>query len=137
MVNQLISFETAKIAKEKGFEDLCFYYYDSQETLNEPFLENGSSTDVEYRVGLTDLLENHNRSHWSTFSAPTQSELQKWLREKHNIIVLVDIFPTPQNYQEFKYSVSNNILPCGITTDLYDTYEEALEIGLQEALKLI
>ena len=68
MKEQLISFETAKLAKEKGFNRQCFYYYDKTEKLIEPYEENGSSTDVEFRVNLTDLLDNYNGGYrdWET-----------------------------------------------------------------------
>ena len=60
------------------------------------------------------------------YSAPTQSELQKWLRDKHNILVLIDRGDKP--YITFQHNRSK---------EDFDTYEEALEKGLQEALKLI
>ena len=65
-------------------------------------------------------------------SAPTQSLLAKWLREEHNIHLIA-----------YKNINIDGYDWCYITTDgitninSYKTYEEAYEIGLQEALKLI
>ena len=66
MKEQLISFSTAKLAKEKGFDnyDVANYY---REGINYALNNSGTSTIKE--VG--------------NYPAPTQSLLQKWLREKH------------------------------------------------------
>ena len=61
-----------------------------------------------------------------------QSLLAKWLREEHNIHLIA-----------YKNINIDGYDWCSITTDgitnlnSYKTYEEAYEIGLQEALKLI
>ena len=60
-------------------------------------------------------------------------EIQKWLREKHGIYLVV------QNYSKASDEVLGfraHIFPY-LLTKAFDTYEEALEKGLQEALKLI
>ena len=62
----------------------------------------------------------------------SQSLLAKWLREEHNIHLIA-----------YKNINIDGYDWCYITTDgitninSYKTYEEAYEIGLQEALKLI
>jgi hypothetical protein len=73
---------------------------------------------------------------------PTQSLLQKWLREVHSIAV----FPLPEicsgsqerwgiQYAKFEHNhTQNNRFELD---GLLSTYEEALETGLQEALELI
>ena len=63
--------------------------------------------------------------------APTQSSLQKWLRENHKIICCV--MPYNNIHQEKKWECFvENVVYSG-----YNTYEEALEIGLQEALDIL
>lgn len=69
----------------------------------------------------------------------TQALLQKWLREKHNILVE----PSWEGTHEI-YSINYRIIILGNTIykdfrGCFDgqSYEEALEAGLQEALKLI
>jgi hypothetical protein len=62
-------------------------------------------------------------------------ELQKWLREIHNIIVFVA--PLIPDCNEFGVTIYSNKYSCELNNAFYKTYEEALEIGLQEALKLI
>ena len=128
MQEQLISFETAKLAKEKGFNiftDVCF--------ANTP-----NSDDKQYKK--IKLHHSHSVGSVDSFGniltlvayAPTQSLLAKWLREEHNIHLIA-----------YKNINIDGYDWCFITTDgitninSYKTYEDAYEIGLQEALKLI
>lgn len=69
------------------------------------------------------------------------SYIQKWLREIHNVNNL-NIYPIYHNDILFGYGYWRGIL--GMSNlylfnkqPLFPTYEEALETGLQEALKLI
>ena len=64
------------------------------------------------------------------------SLLAKWLREEHNIIVLIDYEGIDGYYYKF-YSYKEGNKNYDASDKNYNTYEEAYEIGLQEALKLI
>lgn len=130
MEDELISYQTAVLAKEKGFNIVCFYKYDRHGELRKPYLENGSSTNVDFRVDLTDLLENYNRYDF-IYSVPTQSLLQKYIREKHNIII-EPIYNSTYNY--FECVVHDIIKLKTHRLKVYSTYEEALEDGLQYIL---
>lgn len=78
MEETLIDYETAKLAKEKGFDWNTDYYY---------------NTDGESRYASYYDPTPNNRGDMSWFSggntfccaAPTQSLLQKWLRDVHSI----------------------------------------------------
>ncbi len=137
----LISFNTAKLAKEKGFQEPCLHHYHDG-VLNAHWLENGSSTDIEFRVDLEDLFENINHKTYERFnkgefySAPTQALLQKWLRDVHNIHIEIQ---SPDTTQETWGSHIRYINKFGNRGDCGDSesYEAALEDGLLEALKLI
>ena len=119
MNEQLISFETAKLAKEKGFFNGGIFYF---------FKNNGELT---YK-DRSDKFVSYD------ISAPTQSLLQKWLREKHKIIVSINILADLSYYcliidiNENKLNLSNQSKNIG-----FIIYEDALEDGLFEALKLI
>ena len=119
MNEQLISFETAKLAKEKGFFNGDIFYF---------FKNNGELT---YK-DRSDKFVSYD------ISSPTQSLLQKWLREKHHLIIIVayqyEHDSTPYSYWIYKELQS---LPINQWVNDLNTYEEALELGLQEALKLI
>ena len=117
MEDTLITFETAKLAKKKGFlkewADLA-YKKDDQKLYG----DTGIYTD---------------------YPAPTQSLLAKWLREEHNLHI--NICSLSMNCFSFmleKLDDTGTTLCGGHLGKInYKTYEEALESGLQEALKLI
>ena len=126
MEDTRITFETAKLAKEKGFPqennrlEIPYYNYrgefkgDVSDWRVRKYIRGEDTSDIEF------------------VSAPTQSLLAKWLREEHNIHLIA-----------YKNINIDGYDWCFITTDgitninSYKTYEEAYEIGLQEALKLI
>ena len=140
MEETLISFETAKLAKEKGF---------GGKGLTTP---NGY-----FRESNLCNIPCNNKSDFcgkDEFSAPTQSLLQKWLREEHKLEVHVSFNP------DWDFKKDSNECLCknnGYRVDwgfvgiwkTYEknayplerknikTYEEALELGLLESLKLI
>lgn len=132
MKDELVSFKTAALAKEKGFQDLCFYYYDNKK-LCSPYLENGSSTDTDFMVDLDDLLENHNYKHLAGkfYSAPTHFQLQTWLRKTYNIRFKIE--PTISDRLEIFYHNSISWVYIGI----FDTDQEATEQGLKLVLSTL
>lgn len=123
MKEQLISLETAKLAKLKGFKELCFHYY-SEDGLQSPYLQNGSITDTDFTVELDDLLEQHNNSFHNTESAPTQSLLQKWLRDKHNIHIHLEYLGGDSYYAE---STNFNAEITYVMEQYTGSYEYVLE----------
>lgn len=71
---------------------------------------------------------------------PTQSILQKWLREKHKIEICIEPFLDIGEsvvYQQIVYSAKITEETKVEDTTLYNKYEEALEVALVEALNLI
>ena len=129
MKEQLISFETAKLAKEKGF-------IPSDGITCKSYLQDGR---VGYQT-IWDLdlkhafLEDH-------IIAVTQSLLQKWLREKYDIDI--SIIKEVSIYLFVSYNVLISDSCNSKHRDLidlqvsYTSYEEALEFALLRALKLI
>jgi len=121
MKEQLITFGTAKIAKEKGFDIAC----------------------IDYFTPLTHKLESYtfcikSNSLSDNISAPTQSLLQKWLREEHSLhmeIFLSDNSPYTGYY--YRVMTIGQYFTTSHDGILSDKFEYALEKGLQEALKLI
>jgi hypothetical protein len=149
MKEQLISFETAKLAKEKGFNIECKYRYfkvDKHSTFSKFHpIDSYITSTLTYEEDTSGCLPSS-----KTGEAPTQSLLQKWLREVHQIYVQIETDQT--TYPKFCYSISrfignpNNLsekewywdkLPYNENWSLHRKYEEALEEGLQNALKLI
>lgn len=148
MQEKLVDRATAVLAKEKRFDWKCRGYYSS---LHNTVMTNGTLH------GAVD----HNNPYYDKFagypyySAPTQSLLQKWLREIHKLHLSV-VYSHDHN----KYSVagfdqfhgdelkkrnprSEGRFPYPYKSNFkqhywkYETFEEALEVGLFEALNLL
>lgn len=141
---ELISLETAKLAKEKGFNEKTISFY-----------HNGTIVDYnncEFDTGGGKC--SHNRHTGYTYlCAPTQSLLQKWLRDIHQINIIVN--SGQKNYSEDKESdftidvfkgdhmdyIVNFLQECckdeTKRREYFKTYEEALEKALFTALKMI
>lgn len=135
MKEQLISFETAKLAKEKGYPQNANY----TSWYNEFGVENGR-TDLdkdgkpyEGRFIPLQLKEKYKRQ---SFLAPTQSLFQKWLREVHNIDVLPERCLRGYNYC-IRYNFGTIANKTIYQEGYCEKFEEALEKGLQGALKSI
>lgn len=133
MEEHLITYETAKLAKGKGFDIPCVNFWYREKMTQNPYCGSG----VEYDSDR-DCIWNWNHSspypnkHYKyQFSAPTQSILQKWLREKHGL----NLFITEGTIHQTKYKFYIN--QHHHKSPEYDTYEDALECGLVKALKLI
>ena len=129
MKEQLISFETAKLAKEKGFDEICLNYFYSDST--------SSGNICESKFEIRNSTEHRFIFIKVECTAPTQSLLQKWLRENHGIHINID-FGLQWGYQ---------LIPVGWYGEKFSenfidgkdwlSYEQALENGLLQALKLI
>jgi hypothetical protein len=122
-----VTFEQAKWLKEKGFDLPCFYYYENNKLI-EPYLENGSSTDTEFKVELSDLLEHFNK--WSKrISAPEQWQVVEWLRVEHGIWISVgNVY---SEYTHWAYGIGKEnkgmILPFRQGQDNHDYFNSPQE----------
>jgi len=76
-----VSFETAKLLKEKGFDIPCDNYYGSSgKTPNESVYGGINIEPLDYNA---DPYVKSGFPKFKTFSSPTQSIAMKWLREVH------------------------------------------------------
>ena len=135
IVEAYISFETAQIAKEKRFEEKVQKAYIIHKGKHNIKI-NGDIGEVLIPEGYnfnSDPLKDYDE--WNIpYSKPTQSLLARWLREKHG----KNVYSIMSNKGKYIVWVQDiHSLFKVKTTDLYDSYEKALEAGLQEALKLI
>lgn len=156
MQEQLVSLQTARLAKDNGFNWECLFHYSkcnnnktpepnkTRATSLKPVLEHPRSD--YYTCGdvkVSDLFWNHfNKTVWKDKKAvdsyaidcPTQSLLQRWLREVHKIDIDINRGGIRDDwyvgFRKFGYNYNRLIA-------IYKTYELALEAGLLAALKLI
>jgi hypothetical protein len=141
MEEQLITFDTAKIAKEKGFDlEFCNvgWHGDFGDLKGDsyPFLGTYSF----YKSMYCNNKDEHQ------IQRPTQPLLQKWLREVHNINIFMTFKPNIKKWDFIPYSMDmngkeyikyNSEYTKQNNERRFKSYEEALEVGLQESLKLI
>ena len=134
MEEELIKLETAKLAKEKGFDLYCTNAF-----INREYLCEYHVADNYYKYSCKEdfpLVQNcslflcKRAEPW--YKAPSQTVLAKWLREIHDIDVWVEKYPDHPLYfpQCPKLNLSNGI-------GLFQKYEVAMEAILLLALKLI
>jgi rubrerythrin len=140
MKEDLISFKTAKLAKEKGFDWGCQDCYSDRGYL----YSNGWCERLDDWFEDQDFFNSEIEEKQASekyYTRPTQSLLQKWLREEHKINVEVtwmcekwfcDVYDlkTPMPNKSMCKSLFNE-------KEGFKTYEEALEKGLLEGLKSI
>lgn len=113
-----VSFEVAKLLKEKGFKILTYKVYDNQNELD----DQCAVCWVEKRLPY--------------ISAPTLQMAVKWLMEFHNIFISVglDIF------SKMYFATVYNQLDCATPnprygTDLFKTPKEAFETAIKYSLE--
>jgi hypothetical protein len=129
MTEEFVTLETAKLLKEKGFKEDVFTFYEVDCVEGDMILSE-----------TYDESENFNEKN-DCLSAPTQSLAQKWLRETKNIHICVYNCACGYGYEISKADngthITSSVYEGPNDGGKWDIYEEALEAGLQEALKLI
>lgn len=146
-----VSFETAKLLKDKGFDAECDYLYVNGELVRTQGFacnwNNGETIFADYK---------------NECSAPTLQMAIKWLREIHNVLVVTDYDYecTDKSYGYKIYKLGENGKPErvpieGVRYDTlgephvdvvayrdykrsffdYETYEEACEAGIRYCLE--
>ena len=122
-----VSFEVAKLLKEKGFNEPCFSQY----------TKTGS-------IWNCQAPENFNESE-GCYSRPSLYEAQKWLRHQHNLYVNAIPLEIPRSKSEnFTFTIdkldSNDEWDWRWEPEPYNfyaTYEEAFSEGILEALRQV
>lgn len=118
-----VSFETAKLLKEKGFDELCNKKYDGYKRI----VPAGKMIELWQNSELDDEC-----------SAPTQQMAMRWLREVHNIHILLE----PTNWPQFGYwskvlyyiSDRNDFVKDKFV-ERKKTYEDAVEAAIKYCLE--
>lgn len=120
---QFVSFDTARMLKEAGFRELTKTHYSNSGQIWETAMPADYNDDF----------------NCNTCNRPTQALAARWLREVHHYAVCVWF---SKDHEKWFYA-HGNMDSIVFDTDyrisefIYETYEEALEAGLQEAIKLI
>lgn len=130
---EICTYEVCKLAKEKGFNvptDRYYHIYDDMIEAQNSLEMTGD--------GCADFYNSLNQCRCA---APTQSLLQRWLREEKGVTICVDIFDDGWFFDiSTFYKQDTGIYEVDIpykssnVSPVYDTYELALEDALKYAL---
>ena len=135
-----VSFETAKLLKEKGFPQEYDRYrslvYNEKDYVDEYEVQRmileirlvKAGTLSSYPVGVPE----------PKCYCPTLQMAMKWLREVHNIFIAINMIPdTIQKPYFFKPYVGRKIynFPLDYSVEFYTTYEEACEAAIKYCLE--
>ena len=143
MEDEIVSFETAMLLKEKDFNEPCCHFYEDDE-LYKLYHYQGEGTGF---VRNNSPIDGRLLCEEMQCTAPTQSLAQKWIRETHNMNVSPSL---TSRWEGINYIItidkviSDSEIGIGFVVDSnskeikkYKTYEEALEDGLINCLKSI
>ena len=125
-MEEYVTFETAKLLKDKGFDLKCLNLY-------------GKSNNGDFELFKNEFPVDFNNGYYVSYSAPTQQMAARWLRELFNIHCFA--FPVRIGNGNILYSsnvydasIDNFVVPENFS---YDTYEKALESAIYFALKKV
>ena len=121
---EICTYEVCKLAKEKGFDVQTFDWYDYTGNYHKGFIPH----------------ELHECPRYKEYYAPTQSLLQRWLRDERGIIVEVfvdDDSNMPLTYNIHQYKDFNWECVCQHHGNYYaiNDWELCLEDALKYALE--
>ena len=129
MTEELVTLETAKLLKEKGFVWECEHIIDRNKVITKYDLPQSMSCCTEIDDEPVEFL------------CPVLYIAQKWLRETKNLHISIIRNACGYGYDICKADngthITDGVLKGPNDGGQWNTYEEALEAGIQEALKLI
>jgi hypothetical protein len=124
MEDQLVSFETAKLAKKKKFDIIQRYGMEAS-----LYNKDGKHTYyANYGFMYSGLSDGY-------ISAPTQSFLARWIREVHKIHI--EIYCNASGWGYILTKLNGTTIKEIMDDVFFDSNESAFEVGINEALKLI
>ena len=127
-----VSFEVAKLLKEKGFDEYGTYFYTLKDEGCEGYKSN--RTLGEFAHNSDPNLKDR------AVSCPTQQMAMKWLREKYDIYISIQPdFPSSKDYKMCWCWSANILHENCISMKGYqcyiETYEEACEAAIKYCLE--
>ena len=123
MNEDYVSFEVAKLLKEKGFDS----HYST----------------LFYKNDKLEFYKEERKKYWlkvDEYAAPTLCMAQKWLRETKDIHIMIDIYAS--GYYAVLWKTNGTFIKTLVDKGpndggVWNTYEDALNAGILETLKLI
>jgi hypothetical protein len=134
MIDTLITFETAKLVKEKGFDWPVSHIIAFNEVNNSHEYTGETEFTLEEAEAATSNTEKEH------YLCPSQSLLQKWLRETHKLDIVIQAYADENGDQESPRYDYEMYYPkfteedYGGTPKYHVLYEECLEEALIDGL---
>lgn len=129
-----VSFETAKLLKEKGFDETCRAFWKVWD--NRTTICNCSSSHL-FEFCHNSMLEQYNDDEELNITAPTLQMTMKWLRKAHEIFIRPNInFLYPIKYYCEIFCYGDNLkTQQDVTTENFESPEEACEVAIKYCLE--
>lgn len=124
-----VSFETAKLLKEKGFDERCICYYNT-ESLNKfgyPVFDS-----IDMPLSNSDLEQSDHD--YVCYSAPTLQMAMKWLREEKYIFVELSVDTMIKSAITWRLFEFPSLVMMPYEGWAYN-YEDACEAAIKYCLK--
>ena len=112
-----VSFEIAKLLKEKGFDEPCYMSY---------WLRTKDNIELAH-------LEQHCNNYSDCMCAPTLQMTCAWLREVHNIDIIIFHEKLPNDC--YWARIERNLCTEFEQEPEYNSYEEAAEAAIEYSLE--
>ena len=127
ITEDFVSYEIAKLLKEKGFDEICSYEWgvpdiDKGYVLQKWVINNG-------QIRNSDLID-------GAYAAPSQSLALKWLREVYNIFIEINVSIDLNGAYHYAYSILDK--ECKYIkrfVGYYSTHKLCVEAALDYVLK--
>lgn len=141
-----VSFENAKLLKDKGFKEWCFKCYGVAVLHNGADIsfdeecdlkDEGRENEIEYVEGgrLYDYGCDNRDKDARVWAAPTLWAAMKWLRETHNIDIIINVSSKDESDNKRKYIYAIVSKWFVGTDNVKRTYEESCEAGIGYCLE--
>ena len=131
--DEICTYEVCKLAKEKGFDVPTDRYYHTYDDV----IEAQNSLEMT-GDGCADFYNSLNQCRCA---APTQSLLQRWLREEKGVHIVIESEPTTTTSSNMlfqwiiNYNSDGECYDCYNDIRAYPSYEKTLESALKFALE--
>ncbi len=126
MTEELVTLETAKLLKEKGFDWKCEHLIDRNKVIRKYDLPQSMSCCTEIDNEPVEFL------------CPTLYVAQKWLRDTKCLHIEIGYMYGDYWLYDILTIPTHDLIGLSDRPIVrYNTYEEALEAGIKECLKLI
>lgn len=138
-VEDFVTYEQALALKKLGFKERCFYHYDPDGVIYDNYY---ICNEVFQHVLSCQLCKSYNKEELNRLcDAPTLAQAQKWFRKEKYFDIDVIVDHSHNHLRDYLCdvyrSLDNNNRRVFCYHGWYETYEEALSVGINECLKLL